>query len=101
MSDDYQKPKTLDIKGLTFKLTCSESPEQYDVLNGDTQVAYVRLRHGWLYVSDPSMDDIWWQIDDTDDVEVRLQGDGIFENASERKYFLNKIADVVLERGGL
>lgn len=47
------------------------------------------------------MDDIWWQIDDTDDVEVRLQGDGIFENASERKYFLNKIADVVLERGGL
>ncbi len=101
MSDDYQKPKTLDIKGLTFKLTCSESPEQYDVLNGDTQVAYVRLRHGWLYVSNPSMDDIWWQIDDTDDVEVRLQGDGIFENASEREYFLNKIAGVVLERGAL
>jgi len=101
MSDDYQKPKTRDIKGLNFKLTCSESPEQYDVFKGDTQVAYVRLRHGWLYVSDPSMDDIWWQIDDTYDAEVRLQSDGIFENATEREYFLNKIADVVVERGAL
>ena len=98
MSDSYQKPKTRDIKGLNFKLTCGASPEQYNVFKDDKQVAYVRLRHGWLYVSDPSMDDIWWQIDDTDNAEVRLQGDGIFENASEREYFLNKIADVVIER---
>ena len=97
----YEKPKTREIKGLTFNLTCGESPEQYDVMRGDTQLAYVRLRHGWLYVSDPSMDDVWWQIDDMDDAEVKLQGDGTFETATEREYFLNKIADVVVERGAL
>ena len=90
--------ETQEIKGLLFKITCGACPEKYDVFKGNEQVAYVRLRHGWLYVSDPSMNDIWWQIDDTDDVTPQLKGDGIFDSPEERYYFLNKIADVITEK---
>ena len=85
--------KTQDIKGLTFKLTCGGFPEQYDVFKGSKQVAYVRLRHGWLYVSDPSMDNIWWETDDCEDTDYLLCGDGNFETPEERYYFLNKISE--------
>lgn len=91
--------ETQEIKGLLFKLTCGGCPEQYDVFMDNKQVSYVRLRHGWLYVSDPSMDNIWWQIDDTDDVNPQLEGDGNFDSPEERYYFLNKIADVITDKG--
>lgn len=91
--------ETQEIKGLLFELTCGGYPEQYDIFKDNEQVAYVRLRHGWLYVSDPSMDDIWWDTDDTEDVIPQLKGDGIFDSPEERYYFLNKIVDVITERG--
>ena len=37
-----------EIEGLKFVLTCSQSPEQYDVYKGDEEVGYVRYRFGNL-----------------------------------------------------
>ncbi len=34
------------IDGLNLHCTCGGCPEQYEVFDGDEQVAYLRLRHG-------------------------------------------------------
>ena len=41
---------------MRFELTCSESPEQYDVFNdqGD-QIAYIRLRYGYVTATVPGV----------------------------------------------
>jgi hypothetical protein len=41
------------FEGLTFHLTCTANPEQYDVYDGEKQVGYVRLRHGELSLEEP------------------------------------------------
>ena len=65
------------IHGYRFDLTCFACPEQWDVYDSnDTQVAYIRLRHGTMKVHCPDYGgDIVY--------EVRPMGDGIF-NDSER-----------------
>lgn len=42
-------------KRLFFKQTCFMCPEQYDVYRGEEQVAYVRLRWGYLTVEVPDV----------------------------------------------
>lgn len=67
---------------LTFVLTCTACPEQYDVYLGDTYVAYVRLRWGRLRVDNDSGTTIFsHRFDDP------LKG--IFDSDSERETFLN------------
>lgn len=39
--------------GLRLVRTCTACPEQYDVFNGNTQVGYLRLRHGEFRASCP------------------------------------------------
>jgi hypothetical protein len=39
-------PNESTIDGLRLVRTCAACPEQYDVFEGETQVAYLRLRHG-------------------------------------------------------
>lgn len=76
------------IHGYTLKMTCGACPEQYDVSDSeDTQVAYLRLRHGSFTVEVP-------------DVGGKLvyractNGDGIFEE-NERMFHLTKAIEAV------
>ena len=75
---------------LVFKCTCRACPEQYDVFYNDKQVAYVRLRHGYLYcdVPDYNGDTIY---------EANPQGEGCFWDNEEREYYLNIIKDKIVE----
>ncbi len=99
MFDTGQKDSQT-IGALTFKLTSHAHPEQYEVFDNDNiKVAYVRLRHGMLYVSHP--DDVmqkWWSThyDDTAFApDRRLKGDGYFDDDKERIYFLTLIAKII------
>lgn len=72
---------------LNFINTCKCCPEQYDVYDEDNnQVAYVRLRHGYLSVRCP----------DADSPEIYgtygVKGSGEFYDAKERAYFIAEIA---------
>lgn len=75
---------------LRFKNTCPGCPEQYDVFDNedDTQVGYVRLRHGYMSVRvpDSSGEEIYGAIP---------KGDGVFYNAKEREYYLNEAARAI------
>ena len=81
----------IEIKGLSFVLTCAVCPEQYDVYtNKDEMVGYVRLRHGYLCAEYP---DVGGRVVYSADTE----GDGCFANKEERMYHLNNIADALLK----
>ena len=80
----------MNKKDLQFDCTCFACPEQYDVLyNGDI-VAYVRLRHGYLYcnVPDYNGDTVY---------EANPRGDGCFWDDEEREHYLNIIKDKIVE----
>jgi hypothetical protein len=68
------------MKKYRYELTCGACPEQYDVYDiDDKQVAYVRLRHGYLYCSVPySGGEVIY--------EAYPKGDGIFEEDEREKY---------------
>lgn len=84
----------MNIKGLTFKCTCSACPEQYDVFDGDGKiVGYIRLRWGGLRCDYPDYDG--------ETIYHASVGDGWcgeFEDENQRMYHLNNIADKILER---
>lgn len=75
---------TLIIHGYIFVRTCFACPEQYDVYLGKQQVAYVRLRHGRVYASNP---DVGGKVV----YQAYPEGDGIFASDEERDYHLNQI----------
>ena len=60
--------------------TCGACPEQYDAYVGDEQVAYLRLRHGYFYVSCP---DVGGEIV----FDAYPKGDGIFDS-DEQDFYL-------------
>lgn len=95
----YSAPKDQVIQDLTFKLTCSACPEQYDVFDKDNeQVAYVRLRHGSLSLSNADISEDWWETDTNDTnfpKDKRLRGDAMFDDDDERTFFLNFIAKII------
>ena len=84
----------MNIKGLTFKCTCSACPEQYDIFDCDGKiVGYVRLRWGGLRCDYPDYGG--------ETIYHAGVGDGwtgCFEDENQRMYHLNNIADKILER---
>lgn len=97
MIENGQRTQVID--GLTFKLMGDCFPEQYDVFNENSQqVAYVRLRHSELYVSDPDLNEHWWNTSNWDTAfpkDRRLKGYGCFDDDEERTFFLNFIAKII------
>lgn len=82
------------IKGLKFMKTCFAFPEQYNVYDENLHiVGYVRLRWGRLYCEYPDVCGEKIYIVDFDD-----ETQGSFENDTQRQFYLNAIADRILER---
>lgn len=76
---------------LVFKQTCSMCPEQYDVFIGEKQVAYIRLRCGWLAVfPDATSDTILYEH------TFSNKWKGEFNNEKERKKYLDIIERKIL-----
>lgn len=73
---------TIYIDGLRLEKTCSACPEQYEVFEGESQVAYLRLRHGEFRADVPSCGG------HTVYYTTSMRGDGSFE-PDERDFFLN------------
>lgn len=71
-------------------MTCFACPEQYEVFLGDTQIGYLRLRHGEFRAEYP---------DCGGDTVFRgsPKGDGRFED-DEREQFLSQALDALLVR---
>lgn len=46
-------PEDVEIDGLRLVCTCGACPEQYDVFDGERQVGYLRLRHGYFRADCP------------------------------------------------
>jgi len=89
-----QSDRTID--NLDFRLTCLACPEQYDVFvaGTDTQVGYVRLRHGDLYADCPECggETVYSNENMDDDY-----GDGMFATAEIRVAYLTRIAGRINE----
>ncbi len=82
------------IKGLRFVMTCIGCPEQYDVFDGDRQVGYVRLRHGFLEVEYLECGgEMLLENGENEDI-----GDGWFETDELRAIWLTRAADAILSR---
>ena len=80
----------MNKKDLQFDCTCFACPEQYDVLYNGNVVAYVRLRHGYLYCDVPDYNgNIIY--------EANPRGDGCFQDDEEREHYLNIIKDKIVE----
>ena len=75
--------------GLTMIETCSISPEQHDVMLGNTQVGYLRLRHGSFTVSCPNGGNLIIY-------EADPEGDGSFEEHEREKYLCEAIDAILL-----
>lgn len=78
----YKKPVL--IHGYNLVRTCFACPEQYDVMVGDEQVAYLRLRHGHFTARVP---DVGGEIV----YECHPEGDGLFEDDERVKYLTEAI----------
>lgn len=74
--------------GLELRLIGSACPEQYDVLSGGVEVAYLRLRHGVFRVNVGS-----------ETFEAATDGDGAFDG-DERIHFLAKAMRFILDLSG-
>lgn len=72
---------------ITLRLTCGACPEQYDALDEDRKVGYLRLRHGGFTVECPDVGgDLVY--------EASPVGDGRFED-DERDYYLRFAVDAI------
>jgi hypothetical protein len=70
--------------------TCGACPEQYDVYDGENNlVAYLRLRHGYFYVSCPD-------VEGTVVYSAHPEGDGMFKE-HERDYYLDRAMEAIVE----
>lgn len=84
----------MDIKGLNFERTCSACPEQYDVYDSNGSIVdYIRLRWGSLTCEYP---DVGGEL-----IYEASVGDGwtgCFQSDKQREYYLDDIADKVLQK---
>lgn len=78
----------LIVKGAILYQTCSACPEQYDVFFGETQIGYLRLRHGNFRATYPD-------VGGTDVFYAAPKGDGIFEE-DERMPYLEKAVKALI-----
>lgn len=53
MENTQTETYNMNVNDLEFIMTCGACPEQYDVFYDKKQVAYIRLRWGYLTVSCP------------------------------------------------
>lgn len=83
-------PESQTICGLELRCTCSSHPEQYDVYDGETQVAYFRLRHGEFRVDVP-------ECGGQTIYRTEPNGDGLFD-ADERQRYLTEAVRAVKGR---
>lgn len=86
------------IDGLCFKQTCFACPEQYDVYQDDKQVGYVRLRHGYLSLSNTDISEDWFELGTGDKnfpKPYRLIGDDRFDDDNERLFYLTLFAKII------
>lgn len=82
----YDTPEQMFAdSGLELVKTCDACPEQYDVYKGDKQIAYMRLRHGYFYVTRFG--------EKIHDAEPK--GDGCFQ-VEERMFHLHKALTAIL-----
>lgn len=77
----------IEINGLRLVCTCSACPEQYDVFDGDTQVGYLRLRHGSFRADVPDCGG-------KTVYAAHTQGDGVFEDDERLHYLTEAVAAI-------
>ena len=83
----------MHIKGLNFILTCEAFPEQYVVLDDNSNsIGYVRLRWGCLTCNYP---DIYGEC--IYSTTIGNGWTGMFETEEQRMKHLNNIADNILK----
>ena len=88
---EFPEKETFYIEGLEFRMTCIGCPEQYDVFDSDgVQVAYVRLRHGYLSVEVP---DCGGETVYTHQFIEKMLG--CFKNDKQRMRYLIRIANIL------
>lgn len=75
-------PAATEINGLRLECTCGACPEQYEVFDGERQVGYLRLRHGYFRADCP-------ECGGETVYTAQPKGDGIF-NDGERQYYLTE-----------
>jgi hypothetical protein len=77
--------------GLELEMTCGACPEQYDVLKDGNTVGYLRLRHGYFRAEYPCCggETVF---------EGSPEGDGIFADKKERKFYLKKAMKAILKK---
>lgn len=83
----FDWPESQTIDGLELRCTCGACPEQYEVFDGDNQVAYFRLRHGEFRVD----------FGRSGGATIFLGcpiGDGQFEKHERQSYLMAAIAEV-------
>jgi hypothetical protein len=73
----------LHILGCKLEMTCSTSPEQFDVFLDGTEIGYLRLRHGSFSVHYVPADDSLYT--------VFPKGDGCFDDEERVKYLTEAV----------
>lgn len=83
-------PADREIDGLKLVCTCGACPEQYDAFDGERQVGYLRLRHGWFRADCPTAGDETVH-------EAYPKGDGVFDDEDERLAHLTEAVKKIRE----
>ncbi len=85
--DRFQWPAAREIDGLKLVCTCAACPEQYDVFDGERQVGYLRLRHGWFRADCPDVGGETVH-------EAYPRGDGIFDDDEREAHLAEAVAAI-------
>lgn len=87
MKTKLEQLRSLMIDGLRLVCTCGACPEQYDVFDGDTQVGYLRLRHGSFRADVPDCGG-------KTVYAAHTQGDGVFYDDERMHYLTEAVAAI-------
>jgi hypothetical protein len=81
-----------EIQGCLLHCSCPACPEQYDVYQGEYQIGYLRLRHGYFRADYVALADARETV-----YEGHPKGDGVFE-PEERERFLTEAVQALLKK---
>lgn len=81
----------MNVSDITLVMTCGHCPEQYDAFVGNTQVGYLRLRHGGFTVRCPGLD-----FENEVVYSANTKGDGEFDDG-ERSFHLDTAKRAICE----
>lgn len=80
----------IELNDIKLEMTCGACPEQYEATYNGDEVGYLRLRHGYFYVSFPGVrGEVIY--------EAYPEGDGIFED-NERDLYLNEAKQSIIKK---